>query len=134
MKKILFFTFFVLTTLCAIAQDGKQETESAKPTFNVTVKRDIDIAGINGKTFNNIKVEFRAAAISDFVDGVRVIVRDNLSNKKIYNHRFWQSYLYVFRDNSVQIGKGNATTEVLCFKSYDGKWYLTINTMGTAIL
>jgi hypothetical protein len=131
MKKILFFTFFVLTTLCAIAQDGKQETESAKPTFNVTVKRDIDIAVINGKTFNNIKVEFRAAAIdADFVDGVRVIVRDNLSNKKIYSYRFWQSYLYVFSDKSIQIGKGNATTEVLCFKNYDGKWYLTIKEDG----
>lgn len=131
MKKILCFTFFVLTTLCAIAQDGKQETESAKPTFNVTVKRDIDIAVINGKTFNNIKVEFRAAAINaDFVDGVRVIAKDNLTNKKIYTHRFWKSYLYVFSDNSVQIGKGNATTEVLCFKNYDGKWYLTIKEDG----
>lgn len=131
MKKILCFTFFVLTTLCAIAQDGKQETESAKPTFNVTVKRDIDIAVINGKTFNNIKVEFRAAAINaDFVDGVRVIAKDNLTNKKIYTHRFWKSYLYVFSDNSVQIGKGNATTEALCFKNYDGKWYLTIKEDG----
>ncbi len=130
MKKILFFTFFLLATMCSYAQENKKEPESAKPTFDVTVNRIVDSAKINGKYYNNVVVEFKASDIVDWADGVKIIVKDKYTNKKLYKKRFSNSYLYVYSDKSIQVGKGNATTEVICEKKSYGDWIIEIEENG----
>jgi hypothetical protein len=131
MKKILLCTSFLFATLCSFSQNNTDVPESVKPTFDVIVKRNVTSAIINGNFYTNIITTFKAADVFDWSEGVKVIVRDELTNKKVYKKRFSKSYLYVYSDNSIQIGKGNATTEIVCFKSKnDGTWKMEIDEGG----
>ena len=130
MKKILFCTFFLLVTMCLYAQENKKDPESAKPTFGVTVNRVVDAAKINGKYYYNVAVEFKASDIMDWSEGVKIKVKHRYTDKKLYKKRFSNSYLYVYSDKSIQVGKGNATTEVICQKDSYGDWIIEIEEDG----
>ena len=72
-----------------------------------------------------------SAEITDiFVEGVKVTVRDE-NGKKIYKKRFSKSRLYAFSDGTIQIGKGNAVTNMNLYKDSDTrKWYMELREKG----
>ncbi len=125
-KAIITFLFF-LCTMMTFAQ-----SESVKPTFGVELDREVALAIIEKETFEDVVVELKSADLGDFfVDGVKIIVKDAKTGKKIYKKRFSKSYLYAFSDGTIQVGKGNALTQLILYKSkeYD-VWLLEIRKKG----
>ena len=127
MKRIIFLmvSVFAFSTISILAQ-----SESVKPTYGVIIERDVSFAIINDKDCSDVTVELRAAQILDyFANGVRVVVRDSTTGKVIYRSRYSQSYLYAFSDGMIQVGKGNALTQIILYKS-DDKWFMRLRAKG----
>lgn len=124
MKKLL--TIFALfSAVFSFAQ-----TESVKPTYGVDIERQIAVAEIEKNYHLNVTIELKAAAFSgSFVDGVKVIVTNNITGKKIYKKRFSKSFLYAFSDGTIQVGKGNAITQIILFKD-NGNWKMILKEKG----
>ena len=111
-KAVITFLFF----LCAIVTFAQSETVS--PTFGVELDRELVYANIEGEDYQNVVVEIKAADLGDiFERGVRVIVKDAKTGKRIYKKRFSKSYLYAFSDGSLVVGKGNALTQLVLYKA-----------------
>ena len=120
----------VCISVCSIAQDYTK-SESAKPTFGVTLERECSAIMIEKTIYHNVAIELKAADISDlFTYGVKVTVTDE-NGKKIYKKRFSKSYLYVFpTSKTIQVGKGNAITQVSLYKNKGGEWEAIIKEKG----
>ena len=123
-------TFLLLViNMCSIIVAFAQG-ESVKPTYGINVEREVSEASINGKTYSNVTVELRAADIADyFAEGVRIIVTDTETGAKIYKKRFSKSRLYAFSDGEIQVGYGNALTQVIIRKKY-GIWTMNLRERG----
>lgn len=127
MKKAIITFLFFLCSIMTFAQ-----SESAKPTFGVELDREVAIAIIEKETYKDVVVELKSADLDDlFVDGVKITVKDAKTGKRIYKKRFSKSYLYAFSDGTIQVGKGNALTQLILYKSkeYD-VWLLEIRKKG----
>lgn len=125
MKKLLtlIFTFSFIFSFA--------ESEKVKPTFGVTIERKVAIAQIDEKAYTDVVVELKAAEIGDlFVEGVKVVVKNRTTGKKIYKKRFSKSYLYGFSDGTVQVGKGNVLIQVFLYKGSNENWILIIEGKG----
>ncbi len=127
MRKAIITFLFLLCSIVTFAQ-----SESAKPTFGVELDREVALAVIEKETFKDVIVELKSADLGDlFVDGVKITVKDAKTGKRIYKKRFSKSYLYAFSDGTIQVGKGNALTQLILYKSkeYD-VWLLEIRKKG----
>ena len=127
MKKAIITFLFFLCSIMTFAQ-----SKSAKPTFGVELDREVAIAIIEKETYKDVVVELKSADLGDlFVDGVKITVKDAKTGKRIYKKRFSKSYLYAFSDGTIQVGKGNALTQLILYKSkeYD-VWLLEIRKKG----
>lgn len=125
MKRIILSFIMVIWAAISFAQ------ESVKPSYGVKTERPVAVALINGKRYYDVTVELSSAEITDmFVEGVKVTVRDE-NGKKIYKKRFSKSRLYAFSDGTIQIGKGNAVTNMNLYKDSDTrKWYMELRKKG----
>lgn len=69
------------------------QSESAKPTFGVKLDREVAVAKIEKETYQDVIVELRSADLGDlFTEGVKIIVKDAKTGKKLYSKRFFQSH------------------------------------------
>ena len=127
-KAIITFLFF----LCSIVTFAQSETVS--PTFGVELDRELVYANIEGEDYQNVVVEIKAADLGDiFERGVRVIVKDAKTGKRIYKKRFSKSYLYADPvGRGFLVGKGNAITQVFIGRSLSDnrEWVMTIREKG----
>ena len=108
------------------------QSESVNPTFGVELDREVALAIIEKETYKDVIVELKSADFGAwFVSGVKVIVKDAKSGKSIYKKRFSNSYLYAFSNGAIQVGKGNALTQLILSKSdeYD-VWFMEIREKG----
>lgn len=126
-KKFVLALALLLSTTVVIAQ-----TESVKPTYGVTLEREVAFALIEKDTYFDVVVELKAAQFADmFVEGVKVTVKDAKTGKKIYKKRFSKSYLYAFSDGTIEVGKGNALTQLVLSKSTESReWLMQIKEKG----
>ena len=125
MKKAMFFLFF----LCSIIVFA--QSESVKPTYGVELDREVGYAIIEGELYEDVVVELKSADIGSLVSGVKITVKDAKTGNKIYKKRFSKSRLYGFSNGSIEVGKGNALTQLMLFKSdKDGTWILCIREKG----
>ena len=127
MRKTIITFLFLLCSIVTFAQN-----ESVKPTFGVELDREVALAMIEKETFKDVVVELKSADFGDlFVDGVKITVKDAKTGERIYKKRFSKSYLYAFSDGTIEVGKGNALTQLILYKSkeYDG-WLLEIRKKG----
>lgn len=127
MRKAIITFLFLLCTIVTFAQ-----SESVKPTFGVELDREVALATIEKEIFKDVVVELKSADFGDlFVEGVKITVRDAKTGKSIYKKRFSKSYLYAFSDGTIEVGKGNALTQLILYKSkeYD-VWLLAIRKKG----
>mgnify|MGYP000402831387 FL=1 len=108
------------------------EGESVKPIGGITLYRNVSLAAIEQNNYLDVIVKFKAAELGDyFTNGVKVVVVDNNTGKKIYRKRFSKSYLYVFSDGTIEVGKGNALTQIILFKYKDGSgWGMILKERG----
>lgn len=127
MKKVI---ITLLIFFCAVVSFA--QSESAKPTFGVKLDREVVYAIIEKETHKDVIVELKSAELGDlFVEGVKIIVKDAKTGKKIYNKRFSKSYLYAFSDGTIQVGKGNALTQLTLYKSKEyNVWLMEIRKNG----
>lgn len=127
MKKVI---ISLLIFFCAVVSFA--QSESAKPTFGVKLDREVAYAIIEKETHKDVIVELKSAELGDlFVEGVKIIVKDAKTGKKIYNKRFSKSYLYAFSDGTIQVGKGNALTQLTLYKSKEyNVWLMEIRKNG----
>ncbi len=127
MKNTIAVFLFLLSSIVAFAQ-----TESAKPTFGVELDREVSLAKIEKEFYTDVIVELKSADIDDlFVEGVKVTVKDAKTGEKIYKKRFSRSYLYAFSNGTIQVGKGNALTQLILYKFEErDTWFLEIREKG----
>ena len=127
MKNTIAVFLFLLSSIVAFAQ-----TERAKPTFGVELDREVSLAKIEKEFYTDVIVELKSADIDDlFVEGVKVTVKDAKTGEKIYKKRFSRSYLYAFSNGTIQVGKGNALTQLILYKFEErDTWFLEIREKG----
>ena len=127
MRKIVITFLLFFCTIEFFAQ-----SESVKPTFGVELDREVTIAIIEKETYQDVIVELKSADLGDlFVEGVKITVKDAKTGEKIYKKRFSKSYLYAFSDGTIQVGKGNALTQLTLYKSKEyGVWLMKIRKNG----
>ena len=125
MKRVFFLILFFAITIISLAQ------ETAKPSYGVTIERPVVVAQINGTFYNNVVVELKAADTTDlFAEGVKITVKDE-NGKKIYKKRFSKSRLYAFSDGDIEVGKGNALTNMILYKDKTtGNWLMGLRDKG----
>lgn len=127
MKKVvvIFLLFF-----CAIVSFA--QSESVTPTRGVKFDREVAIAKIGEETYKDVIVEFNSADPGDlFAEGVKIIVKDIKTGKKLYKKRFSKSYLYAFSDGTIRVGKGYALTQLVLSKSTEyNVWLMEIRESG----
>lgn len=133
MKKVIIIFLVFFYAIVSFAQ-----SESAKPTFGVKLNfgvkldREVAVAKIEKETYQDVIVELRSADLGDlFTEGVKIIVKDAKTGKKLYSKRFSKSFLYAFSDGTIQVGKGNALTQLTLFKSKEyNVWLMEIRNNG----
>ena len=127
MKRSVLIFALLFSAIMSFAQ-----TESVNPTFGVTLEREVAFVIIEKEHYYDVVVELKAAQIIDmFVKGVKVTVKDAKTRKKIYKKRFSKSYLYAFSDGTINVGKGNALTQLILLKSSkSGEWLMQIKEKG----
>lgn len=129
MKKLFLLLLIIILSNNIIAQTNN-EPERVKPTFGVTVERECSLVMIDKQMYGNVVIELKAADIGDiFTEGVKVTVTDG-EGKKIYKKRFSKSLLYAFSDGRIQVGKGNAITQIQIYKNSQGRWEGEIKEKG----
>lgn len=103
---------------------------AVRPTYGIELDREVEMAVIEGETYWNVVIELKSD--DDFSSGVKVLVKDSMTGKKVYKKKFKKSYLYVFPDNgSVIVGVGEALTQVLIGKPDEtGPWLAKIREKG----
>lgn len=58
------------------------QSESVKPTFGAKLDREVAVAKIEKKTYQDVIVELRSADLGDlFTEGVKIIVKDAKTGK-----------------------------------------------------
>lgn len=127
MKKTLLLLCFFFCSIIVFAQ-----SESVKPTFGVELDREVAFAIIEKETYKDVVVELKSADFGDFfVEGVKITVKDAKTGKRIYKKRFSKSYLYAFSNGTINVGKGNALTQLILIKSKEHDvWLLEIREKG----
>lgn len=86
MKKVFVVFLFIFSTVSTFAQS---EGESVKPIGGITLYRNVSLAAIEQNNYLDVIVKFKAAELGDyFTNGVKVVVVDNNTGKKIYRKRF----------------------------------------------
>ena len=124
MQKVIATLLLYFSIIASSAQ-----SESVKPTFGVELDREVAYAIIEGKIHTDVILELKAASLGDlFSSGVKIIVKDAKTGKKIYKKRFANSYLYAFSNGTIQVGKGNALAQLTLYKyeEYGGIWMMEI--------
>ena len=75
-------------------------------------------------------ITLKAAPLSGnvFTDGIKVIVTDNATGKKDLPKNDSRNHIYMlFSDGQLQVGKGNALTQIIISKSkYGDYWNLEL--------
>ena len=133
MKKVFVVFLFIFSTVSTFAQS---EGESVKPIGGITLYRNVSLAAIEQNNYLDVIVKFKAAELGDQGSNearktIEVVVVDNNTGKKIYRKRFSKSYLYVFSDGTIEVGKGNALTQIILFKYKDGSgWGMILKERG----
>lgn len=126
MKKVASLLILSLFALLSFAEDP----ESVRPTYGIKTERVVSVALIDDRRYFDVTVEMNVAEITSFSEGVKVVVRDE-KGKKVYKKRFSQSLFYAYSDGTIQIGKGNALTNMILYKSKDdGQWYMILKEKG----
>ena len=94
------------------------------PLTDTEIVRKVTILDIEGQNYENVTVTMKSNQ-PDFVFTdkfkVKVTVTDT-SGAKVWNKTFKNSFLYVFSNGLIKIGKPNFSQMIICKLSDDGEW------------
>ena len=118
--------------MCSIALENNQEPESVTPTLNIGISRQISYANINGNSYDDVEVYIKS--FYDFWTGTTPIVKIKVTSIEtgeiLYKKRFSNTYLYIFRDGQIQIGRKNLDKIIISKPSFSNRWNMRINEGG----
>ena len=122
MKKVLLFLVMLMTCVVSFAQSN--DSEKIKPLLDTEIVRKCAILDIEGKYYENVTVTIKSN-LPDYVwidkYKVKVTVTD-ASGNKVWKKTLNNSFLYVFSDGQIQIGKKNFYKMVILRSSSSGNW------------
>lgn len=122
MKKVLLFLVMLMTCVVSFAQSN--DSEKIKPLLDTEIVRKCAILDIEGKYYENVTVIIKSN-LPDYVwidkYKVKVTVTD-ASGNKVWKKTLNNSFLYVFSDGQIQIGKKNFYKMVILRSSSSGNW------------
>ena len=130
MKRLVLSIIAIFAVVTSFAEDSKPE--SVGPTYGITVERYVSLATGDCGYLEDVYVTLKAAHIVDGIcAGVKVVIKDKWKKDVIYKKRFISSRLYAYSNGQLQVGKGNALTNIIISKSkYSGKWYMELKENG----
>lgn len=117
MKKVLFFFVFIFSIYAVYSQDSE---EKSKPLTDKEIVRKVSALDIEGRIYEDVVVIMKSVSPDYFFTGrYRVKVKVIDSNSKIvWKKTLKNSYLYVFSDGQVQVGKPKFHQLII----YSGSW------------
>lgn len=122
MKKVLLFLVMLMTCVVSFAQSN--DSEKIKPLLDTEIVRKCAILDIEGKYYENVTVTIKSNE-PDYVwidkYKVKVTVTD-ASGNKVWKKTLNNSFLYVFSNGQIQIGKKNFYKMVIIRSSSSGNW------------
>jgi len=122
MKKVLLFLVMLMTYVVSFAQSN--DSEKIKPLLDTEIVRKCANLDIEGKYYENVTVTIKSNE-PDYVwidkYKVKVTVTD-ASGNKVWKKTLNNSFLYVFSDGQIQIGKKNFYKVVILRSSSSGNW------------
>lgn len=132
MKKYVLLLLAIVTILFfAFAQS---EPETAEPSYGVEIQRRCAILDIEGKEYENALVELKSNDPDyNFTDKSHVNVKATITlptgeQKVVYKKKIKDSYLFIFRNGQIQVGRPNFDKIVITPSSTkEGIYYGTIN-------
>lgn len=113
MKKVILFLFCFLS--CSISMMS-QEQEKAYPLLNAEIVRNVAILDIEGETYFDVEMTFKSNR--SVKSKVKIFVKEK-GGELIWHKTLKYSYLYVFSNGQVQVGRPNFH-QVLIQKSKNG--------------
>ncbi|MBR2946108.1 MAG: hypothetical protein IKC18_05460 [Bacteroidaceae bacterium] len=113
MKKVILFLFCFLS--CSISMMS-QEQEKAYPLLNAEIVRNVAILDIEGETYFDVEMTFKSNR--SVKSKVKIFVKEK-GCELIWQKTLKYSYLYVFSNGQVQVGRPNFH-QVLIQKSKNG--------------
>lgn len=121
MKKVLFFFAFIFSIYAVYAQDSD---EKSKPLTDKEIVRKVSVLDIEGRIYEDVVVTMKSVSPDHFfTERYRVKVKVIDSNSKIiWKKTLKNSYLYVFSDGQVQVGKPKFDQLVIYKSQYSGCW------------
>jgi len=124
MKRIIFLLIACMTMALGYAKSD--EPEKSSPSRDTEIVCRCPFMNIEGEYYFYVTVTLKSISPDYiFTDKykVKIIVSDKYGNK-IYKKTFKNSYLYIFSNGQIQVGKPKFT-QVLITKEDDG-WYAEI--------
>lgn len=124
MKRIIFLLITCMTMALGYAKSD--EPEKSSPSRDTEIVRRCPFMNIEGEYYFYVTVTLKSISPDYFFTDkykVKIIVSDKYGNK-IYKKTFKNSYLYIFSNGQIQVGKPKFT-QVLITKEDDG-WYAEI--------
>jgi len=105
-KKHLLLLIMFFTVSMAFAQN---EPEKAKPLTDMEVVRKVAILDIEGKIYENLTISFKSITPDYFIsDKYKVKVKAvDMRGKSVYKKTLKNTFLYVFSNGQIQVGKPN---------------------------
>lgn len=128
MKKFVFAMIAVLSSMCMMAQD--ENPVDLMPTYNVTINRMAVEATVDGKQYEDVKVDIKAPSQLLSKEGVKVTIL-NSKGKKLFSKVLPKSLLYNQSNDKVVVAKKIEEPYLVLQKNQDdGSWTLVFNEKG----
>lgn len=124
------FLVTILLALChtlSFAQSQNTEPEKTKPMRDTEIVRNVSIIDIEGTLHNNVEVTIKSISADYLIydnDRVKVTIK-NEKGKKVWKKTLHNTYLYVFSNGQVQVGKPNFD-QLIIFKPATENRYIGI--------
>ena len=106
-RTILIMISFFALTFTSFAQ-SYEEPESAKPSYGTEIVRKCVAIDIEGVTHKDVVVTLKSSSYPDLSGRYKVkILIEDKNGKEIYKKAIKDSYLYIFPNGQIQVGKPN---------------------------
>ena len=125
-KYLIFISFIFLSSLCYAQEEIG--TEYSSPSRDTEIVRKCNWIDIEGKLYDNVSVIMKSTSPDYFISDkykVRILVKDQ-NGKKIYKKTFNNSYLYIYSNGQIQIGKPKFNQIVIKRLESDENWWYGI--------
>ena len=120
-KKILLCMLLILPMIV----QAQESSEKISPSLDLEIVRRCSALLIEGKTYFKVEVTLKSMSPDHFISDkyrVKVTVRD-INGKKIYKKNFKNSYLYIFNDGHITVGRPKFTQVIIGKDPDAGIWY-----------